>query len=180
MPTRSPGPLLLLATLLFACRAQQSVPRPPSRALTAESSRTATAESAKAALPATPAAVVAQNDSELPVDYYPDGFYMPRPNIEINGYVLERISLPVVLTLSHLGNAVDYDCVDHITRDSVNLECPKTPIGTVRFAGAFTDLIHNWQNRNLNDSAIVVGRLTAEIEGTLISRQLRLFFWLGD
>ena len=138
----------------------------------------------------------------------PDGFYFPMPSLAYGGYEFRWFELA---TLEYYyGGALHYDrprflpphaqlilaplgadstaapmCpAPLITRDTVDVRCPATPIGSVRIAGHFVDQRGQYWNRGdvqPQQTVIIVARVTVEADGRLVlSRQVSFTYWQGD
>ena len=116
---------------------------------------------------------------------YPNGYYIPVESISTGGYSVGEIALPLGAIHIYKDNSdsnLVLDCSDPLIRaDTVDVECPHTPLGDVHVRGAFTAVLQDWQDRNLSKEPILSALVTIERGGEIVfSKRTGFTFWVGD
>ena len=121
------------------------------------------------------------------------GYYRPHDALTLSGHYFSSIDInsiepyyEVHIEFEASGNARSrHECPRPlITRDTLDIRCPRTPIGTLRVAGTFRDKRGQFWNRDdvrPNETIILVARVTVESGGRVRSSQVVQFtYWAGD
>ncbi len=68
-----------------------------------------------------------------------------------------------------------------VARDTVDITCPVTPIGSIRIAGSFTSLIDAADTADIEHQVLLIGAVTIESGGrTVFSKHVQFTYWQGE
>ena len=116
---------------------------------------------------------------------FPWSYYFPVENVEVGDYQVQWLALrppEVTLDKGDPDAAVRYPCNEPVVaRDTVDIICPVTPIGSIRIAGSFTSLVHAADTVDIEQQVLLIGAVTIESGGrTVFSKRVRFTYWQGE
>jgi hypothetical protein len=119
------------------------------------------------------------------------GFYVPHPVLTPRGHYFSFIDIKSIepnyevrVEFEEGGNVRSrHDCPKPlITRDTLDIRCPGTPLGVLRVAGTFLDKRGRFWNRNDvvdNETIVLVARVTVESRGRVTFSEVVQFAYSG-
>ena len=116
---------------------------------------------------------------------FPWSYYFPVEEVEVGDYQVDWVALRpphVTLTRGDPDSPVRYPCNEPVVaRDTVDITCPVTPIGSIRIAGSFTSLIDAADTADIEHQVLLIGAVTIESGGrTLFSKRVQFTYWQGE
>jgi hypothetical protein len=139
---------------------------------------------------AAPLATVEQGADTDSTAFDPTGYYFPvQPIVVARSKVAWIALMPGFYELNVASDTAnsgrDYSCaVLSLTRDSLDLRCPSTPLGLVRVHGAFVDRGGSFWNREditPQETVVLRATVTAERGGRqVLARHVDFTYWVGD
>ena len=116
---------------------------------------------------------------------FPWSYYFPAEDVEVGYYQVHWVALrppQVAIGRADPESAVRYSCNEPmVTRDTVDITCPVTPMGSIRIAGSFTSLIHAADTVDIEHQVLLIGMVTIESGGRAVfSKRVQFTYWQGD
>ena len=117
------------------------------------------------------------------------GYYLPHDVLTISGHYFSHIAVntlepnyEVEIEFERGDARATYECPKPlITRDTLDIRCPRTPVGTLRVAGTFIDKRGQFWNRDdlrANPTVVLVAEVRVESRGRVTSSQVVRFISL--